>query len=196
MLAKEKNAMKTNMLPILSVIVILTLLCSCSIKLSENGNIFPPYPAFKKISMLNYTIEITDKRQFIDDRKVKIATLLDMPGMIDRISPKIELDLKGLFSGILEQFKTRGDKDLLFSVEIIDIIQEFSADTYSETEYVSTRLKVTVKDRVTGKTLNSSEGEGWGSRKSTCAKAATIKKMLDNSIKSAFIDALNKLTMQ
>jgi len=183
-----------KILDILFGLLIISLLVSCSIKMSEKGNIYSAVPECKKIQMSEYKINVLDKRQYIDDRELKIP-LASLEGMMDRISPKIDIDLENLFRSILEQFRIQGDKSLMFNVEILDIVKEFSADRYSETEYVSTKLKITVKNKLTGETITAADGEGWGSRKSTCAKTATIEKMLHDSVKIAFIDALNKLNL-
>lgn len=144
--------------------------------------------------MQGYDVSVVDKRAYIDHRKLKVPTMF-IEGMMDRISPEIDYDLSRMFSEVLLQCMASGDRRLQFAVEILDITEEFSADKYTATEYVSTRLKVSVVDTASDELLQESEGEAWGSNKTTHARLEEIERMVEESLTRAFLDAMNKMNL-
>lgn len=177
-------------IPILLSFLIISV--SGCMTLTKEGPLFSDRPRFNKIPVGAYEITVSDKREYIDSRKL-IVPLMYVNTYMDRVSPKIDIDLIKVFKNILEQFIVKGDENLIFTVEILEVTQDYTGDKYSNTEYVSTKLNVLVKNKSTGEIIDSKEGEAWGSRKGFHATLNSIDKMLHDSIKLAFIDALNRL---
>jgi hypothetical protein len=149
-------------------------------------------PVVNKIAVSGIDVLIVDKRSGVRDGGLKIP-VLTLPGEPRRISPAISLDLEETFKRVLERFRTEGKTDVVFKIEITEGLMSFQAKALHEVEHVSTRLRLTVTDPVSGADLGSSTGVGWGTRKSLDASPARLEEMFNLSIEAAMADALSNL---
>jgi hypothetical protein len=143
----------------------------------------------------NYKLSVIDKRTHVHHRSLKIP-LVSFPGNADKISQKLGRKYFYLLREILKKNVTSGKLSLIFNVEVVDAYKEFKADTYSEHEGAYVKLRLFVKDKLTGKTLAQSEGISWGSQKTLNASQKSIEKMFRDALKMAFQDALNSISLE
>jgi Caspase domain len=175
---------------------LVVFLSSC-MSIAKKGSLFtePANNTTIRIPSKNYKLSIIDKRTHVDHRPLKVP-LISSSRDADKVSPKID---KKYFYLLLETLKkniTPGNLSLIFGVEVIEAYQHFKADTYSEYEGAYVKLRLYVKDKLTGKTLSQSDGLSWGSQKTLTASKKSIESMFRDALKMAFQDALNSISLE
>ncbi len=139
---------KINLIVLFSILIIFT---GCFTKynlITKN-----PYENTIKISGIVKEISITDLRQDVSERKIRIP-IMTLPGMKDEVSPILKEGTKNLIkTEIGKQFSEKTDTSYIVVINIKKALIGFRAYAFSEKQYTNAELEIITTDQF-GNTKN------------------------------------------
>jgi hypothetical protein len=140
----------------------------------------------------SFSISVSDMRDHVSDSEIFLNPIT-YGGEHDSVSPPAPDNLEPEFISIINAAKMRGNRKLLFEVEIIKAIQSFHFNGFREVEYVEVILNIKAIDSETNQLIGQKTSKSWGEKKSFDATYKRINRMYLTAFKQAFKSGLKEI---